>query len=280
MGNNYYFAKYKFDQDSLAKFDQSINTSDYEDVREQILGFIESNEIIHEEGNSEWRFGSSRLRDSDNFIVGRLGREFEDEPQSYNESTGEFESSKGIDADVSHFVLFFDMNIVAFNRKKRVGPKQFIRAFQTGFNRYYDTAPKMEMERLKNDISLEEVFNRADSVTRLEFSLEPTNPGPTEEMRKMDEEFRGTGADNFIIELFSDGGIETGAYVVSAAKAFVTNQYGDVKAWYRESGRSQQYNSRSQDAIYEGETEPEELEDVENEARGLKDQSKAVSDED
>lgn len=280
MANNYYFAKYQFEQESIEKYNQGVESEDYMDVKEQIVEFIRSKEVILPEGDSEWRFGESRVRDSQDLIVGRLGREFEDEPQSYNEDIGDFQTTKGIDADVSHFVLFFDIQIVAFNRKKRVGPKQFIKAFETGFNRYYDTAPRMDMNRLKNDISLDEVFDRADSVTRLEFDLEPTNPGPTDEMKKMDEEFRGTGADNFIIELFADKGIETGAYVVSAAKEFVLNQYGDVKAWYRESGRSQQYNSRSQDAIYEGEVEPEELEDVENEAERIKDQSKAVSDED
>jgi hypothetical protein len=279
MGNKYYLASYDFEQTSLPTDGESSDLPSDTTINDQIVNFVKSEDPVLSEGDAEWRFGRAMVYEDDSFLVGRLGREFDDEPKQYNESIGDFELKKGRDADVSHFVLFLDIQVVAFNRKLRIGPDQFIRAFSTGFNRYYDTAPLMDMVRLKNDITLEQVFNNSDSVTELEFDLEPTNPEPTDEMRQMDNQFKSAEVKNFLIEMFSDVGINTKAQIVQAAKGFV-GKYGDVKARYNLDGRSQQYNSRSKDAVYEGEREPEELEDVENEADRIKDQAKGVMDED
>lgn len=278
MGNRYYFAEYTFPQETLDTGETGTDLPDEMSINEQIINYIDSEESVVEEGDAEWRFGRHRVNEDANLVIGRFGREFDDEPKQYNEEIGDFEPKQGRDADVSHFIVFLDIKIVSFNQKHRIGKNQFVRAFSTGFSDYYDTAPNMEMSLLENDIDLEDVFETADRVTDLDFDLEPTNPEPTEEMEAMDDRFKETDAETFGLNIFSDGGINTASSVVKAAKGFVENDYGNAVVDYILDNRKEQLNTKSKDAVYEADEEPEELDDVENLSDSLKSQSEGVMD--
>lgn len=279
MGTTYYFAGLDFGQQKIAEYTTDSGLPEDTEVIDLLLDFIKSEEPVPTAGEGEWRFGKHQYIDDERLIVGKLGKEYPNEPKSYNEDIGDFEQRESVDADVSFFAIFLDLEVIAFTRTLRVRQKNFIRAFETGYNAYHSYGPSLSVSLLENDLSLREVYEIADSVNELKFDLEPTNPEASEEMQAMDERFKEADAEEFKIELFSDFGINIRSKVVRATTEFVEKDYAEVVAKYLNRGRSEQYNSKSKNAITQVEEDTDELEDVENRASELRDQAVAVSEE-
>jgi hypothetical protein len=276
--DSFYFGDINFDKEQakIGEFQDSWSKPTNDDLRGQLVEYVKSKQPVYEEDDAEWRFGKPIFRDD--YIIGKFGKIFPDEPTQYDDVLGDFVTSKQEDADVSFFILFLDKMAIAFNRKLRIGPEQFATAFSTGFNRYnFESDSKfidVEIKEWSEDI--DEVLQSADKVYSLDFDLETTNPGPTDEMETMDDRFKEAEADEFGVDMQSDNGLFTGAKVVRAAVDFVKENYGDGVIKFERDGRSEQYSTKSKTAT-KNLDEPEELSDMKKHVEELSDQIEALT---
>lgn len=127
-----------------------------------MLDYIQSTGPVFTEEDSEWRFGNHLVREE--FIIDKFDRLFEDKPKKYDESIGDFVTVLDSDADISYFVLFLDLGIIAFSRKLQIGPKQFQTAFRKGYNTFRQRGEEIEMKTMEFEYDLDYVFDRADEV--------------------------------------------------------------------------------------------------------------------
>lgn len=241
--------------------------------RDLLLEYIKSKEPVHQEGDLEWRFGKNR--ELDGIVVGKFGKVFDEEPTKYDSEIGDFIQSSGEDADVSYFAIFFETNTIAFNRRLRIGPDQFTKAFAKGYNDYFPNEIPIDIEITEWEENLEHVLSTADKVDKIDFDLETTNPGPNEEMREMDNQFREAGADEFEIILNADQALNVGADVIQSGVSFVKNKYGDARVKFTRNGREEEYSTKSKTATKTLE-EPDGIDDVIGYIDELRDQLSAL----
>jgi len=260
----FYFARLNFKHQltSFQDFTEGGEFDRVERVKSLILEYGNSSEPVYEEDEeTKWRFG--KVKEYEGVILGRFGKVYADQPMQYNDEEEDFERADEHEemADVAHFAVYPETDIIAFNRKKRIGQNQFIDAFSIGYNSYYDIPDGLEIKLIKNNYEIEEILDRADRVFSVDFDLIPTNPIRDEEMRVLDEPMRQMGADDLNFSASSDTELEPDNEYIRAGFALSTNGYGDFEMGYEEEGEDKIYDSRDRPAIYSTE-EPESTSDM------------------
>lgn len=276
--DSFYFGRLKFGerQTGLNEYKDDYSGEEKTD-REYLVEYIKSSEAVYIEDDAEWHFGSSKT--SEDYILGKFGKVFPDEPTEYDDKLGDFVQQQGKDADVSYFVLFFDPMIITFSRKLRIGPDQFREAFAEGFNARKNEAGLLDIEIIEWEEPLEEILYSADRVFSLDFDLETTNPGPTDEMKEMDNEFREANAEDFEINLDTESALNLSANVIRSAVGFVKNSYGNATAKFERDGREEEYSTKDPKAS-KSLDEPENLDELAAVKGSLEDQAMALEEED
>jgi len=255
----FYFARINFKHQltALRDFGGGNDFDREERVRSLLLEYANSSVPVYEgQEESKWRFGE--VREYEGNIVGRFGKVFTDQPMQYDDEAGDFIEAEEDEelADVSHFIIYPETDVIAFNRKKRIGQKQFIEAFSRGYENYYDIPDALEIKLIKSNYEIEEILSRAERVFSVDFDLIPTNPIRDEEMRTLDQPMREMGADDLNFVATSDTELDPENDYIRAGFALSNNGYGDFEMGYEEDGEEKIYDSRDRPAIYQTE-EPE-----------------------
>lgn len=223
-----------------------------EKVRNLLLGYVNESDPVYREDGEVWRFG--RVEEYEGLIIGKFGKVFAEQPMQYDDDAEDFVESREDEeiADVSFFVIFPEKNVIAFNRKKRIGHKQFAEYFAEGYNFVHGIADGMEIKLIKDGMDIERVLEEADNVFSVDFSLVPTNPVNDEEMRVLDTPMQEMGADELIFYPAADtGSLETDHPYLQSGFALSNNGYGDFEMSYEQDGENKIYNSRNRPARFE-----------------------------
>jgi hypothetical protein len=256
----FYFGRinFKHQLSGLDDFGTQKSFDKGEKISSLLHNYVSADEPVHSEDESIWRFGDVEL--SEGCIYGKFGKVFTDKPMQFDEEEGDFVESQEEKelADVSHFMIFTERNMIAFNRKKHIGHKQFINAFAEGYNQYHNIVDGIKIRLLKSSVEIKDLLSRADRIFSIDFDLIPTNPIRDEDMRILDQPMRDMGADELSIAAESDGSIDTESDIVRSGFSLSNNGYGDFRLGYEESNESKIYDSREKPATYEA-TEPESI---------------------
>ena len=260
----FYFGRLVFSQLTSLEHFKDIGTQDpskAEKIRNTLENFIRTGEVIYSDEGDNWYFG--QVKNTKDYIVGKFGKEFEDEKTGYDEEEGDFVEQPGSDASYSWFAIDPSQEVIMFNRKKRVGHKKFRKAFTQGYNEYIGSNI-LRIEFIKDKRTFEQVRAEADRVKRTHFELEPTNPGPTEEMEELDEHIRGMNADEFEMGANSETTLDLDESLLRGgiAMALAEEDYGDLDMEYiKKDGTKASYTSQEGPAKHKTDT-PESIDDL------------------
>jgi hypothetical protein len=132
---NFYFGRINFKHQvaSLGQFGSSGSVPDRETLVEQILlDYMQSDGPVYVDDEQEWFFGDIDSRGE--YILGKFGKVFPEQPTRYDEAEGDFVETSETDrqADYSMFIVYVPENIIIYNQRKRVGYRQFREAFSEG----------------------------------------------------------------------------------------------------------------------------------------------------
>ncbi|WP_410765781.1 hypothetical protein [Haloferax sp. DFSO60] len=251
----FYFGRISFKHqlqglDDFAEGAEEFNKVDR--IRERLLKYTKSTEPVYADEDAVWRFG--RVEEHGETIIGRFGKVFTDQPMQFDDDEKDFVQSDDNEeiADVSHFIIYPSKNVIAFNRKKHIGHKQFVKVFAAGYGNFYGMPEGITISLLKNSIEVEELLSVAERIHELDFDLVPTNPIRDDEMKVLDEPMREIGADEFSIAAESEtGSLNPRNSFVRSGFALSNNGYGDFKITYEVGGETKFYDSRDKPATLE-----------------------------
>jgi len=257
----FYFGRINFKHQLTGLHDFEQDSGDFDKIariRQYLFDYVSSENPVYKDEDSIWRFG--RCEQHEGQIIGKFGKVFPDQPMQFDDDLGDFvEAEEGDEiADVSLFVIFPEKNVIAFNRKRHIGHKQFMKSFSQGYNNYHNVPDGLIINPIKSSIEIEHLLQRASRVFSVDFDLVPTNPIRDEDMRVLDEPMRSMGAEEMRFYAETDGSLESDNEFIRSGFALSNNGYGDFKIGFEEDGENKMYDSRDKPATYETE-EPDGL---------------------
>lgn len=253
----FYFARIRFEEPSSNESDRG------QPIREDLVRYIRSTRPVYEDDDSEWRFG--RCIVEDDYAVGTFGRVYESSLEMYDSENEDFTQLNDTNiAESSFFIIFFDLNIIAFNRRQRIGYRQFTNRFAEGFNQRIRPARQLSVELIERKENIDRILMEMPDVQVLDFDLRPTNPEADDEMENLDERIKNMRANRF--GLRADAGsaesLNTDDELLRAAIQFVRREYGEAVAVRKTEEGEYTRDTRKRPATEEVE-QPEEIDDLE-----------------
>ncbi|WP_280535808.1 hypothetical protein [Halopenitus sp. POP-27] len=211
-------------------------TASHEDlIREAIIDYIDTTEPVTETDDSRWHFGD--YEEEVDRVYGKFGKVYTDDPVTYDADEGDFVESDepNIDADYSVFMLHFDLNLLVYNTKNRVGHQQFRKRFAEGFAGSTDNSAQFNSRYVYNTQSIEYILDET-TVREANFELEPSNPENEDEWEDLDESIQQMLADKFNIDAESAQGLNFDEEFIAQALAMSQTDYGEYRLKYDEDG--------------------------------------------
>lgn len=165
-----------------------------------LLRDTEGEKYIH---RGDWNYAGV---ESDQYhIFGKLGKHTGREDMVLDEEAEDYVETEMETADVSFFVIDLRTSIMAYEFRRRVGPKAPFRILENAFNSYHDGAETLEIAPLIDKEKFKEELESVTEISSIQFTnLHPTNPRSTDGSEKMDDFLENGGIES--LSLRADGG--------------------------------------------------------------------------
>jgi hypothetical protein len=262
--SRFYFGRLHFTRQLPLDYDYTSDGSREERIRETLWEYVNGETPVYREGEDDdtiWVFSS--VDREDGRIFGKFGKVYTRELTEFDFEEWDFidETESENQAVYSYFVVFPEMNLVGFNRRRRIGYRQFQEAFSEGYNIHIGMEGALSMRLLKDTTDVEEIISN-NIIQNVDFDLVPTNPTNEPDMEILDNHIQEMGADEVNLSAESstdtdagdtitaeaDGGINMDEDLMQAALSMSAAGYGEFRMDYFDENRSDTYNSRERPA--------------------------------
>lgn len=246
----FYYGQLGFNHQITSESD-SYDVGGVAKTRSTIEQYIETNDPVFEESDSQWYFGG--VTEVDGILFGQFGKEYDYERSAYQE--GEFVATgeNAVDASFSWFIFDPEIRIIIFNSRNRIGYNQFRNAFVGGYNKRAEELANvrnaMTMSWLTPAGELRRILETA-RVTTAKFTVRPQDTGRENSNRYavLNQMLNDSKADRGTLEIkeSSSEGINTDEETIQKLAELVEDDNSGFHARieYIESGNEQIFNTR------------------------------------
>lgn len=275
---NFYFGRLNFKHQitSLSQFSGDGELPDREElVKTIILDYLRTDGPVYRQTDEqEWYFGD--IRDSNEYIMGKFGKVFPEQPTTYDEASGDFvdQSNPQRQADYSMFIIYIPKNIIIYNQRKRVGYQQFREAFAKGYDNHIGQDDALSVNLLQNKADVNHIIQNAN-VSEAEIDVVPTNPTSDPDMQKLDSHIQRMNATGLSLEVEGPS-LDMEEDLLAGGIAMTNNGYGDYRLHYEMGDRSDILTSSDKPATKKLE-QPENLSEFEDQAPDLISYAKSLT---
>lgn len=248
---NWYFGRlhFKHPVSSLDIFDGTDQPNREELVKSLLLEYISQDGVIYHQNEKEkWYFG--KPRDLGDWILGKFGKQYPENPTDYDEDKGDFveEDEEDTKANYAMFLIYPKENYIIYSQRKRVGFQQFREAFIQGYNDYSNIEDGLAINLMQNKTDVSRIIENA-KVNEAEFEIVPTNPSTDPNMKKLDSHVQGMNASELHLEANGIGSLNMEQDLLSGGIAMSNNGYGKYKLAYELDGESHILESDDRPAV-------------------------------
>jgi hypothetical protein len=228
--------------------------------KELLMDYMQSDGAVVSDDSGNWYFGALDIQPD--YVLGKFGREYNDDSDAYDEDIGDFvdSSEQRTDADYVMFLIHFERNVLIYNTKQRVRHQMFRKYFSRGFGNLSPTGISLEIEFLYNDDNFEEVVAQ-QPIYEVSAQLRPTNPGPDPGYEDLDDHMQEMVARKLGIDVESpeDASLNIDEELLSAVLEMSQTEYGEeYRLVYGDDGQVKTISSDADPVTWE-EEEPDDL---------------------
>jgi hypothetical protein len=259
VDTTFYFAEYTVE--GTLPMDYDINMDRNERINESLRKYVNSSGPVVDDKSGTWYFG--RVDDEYEYLIGKFGRVYSDEPTTYDEERGDFidDTEPNQEADYSMFILHLERQLLIYHTKYRVGHKQFRKYFSEGYRNRMGGNIHLDINYIHNEQDVDAIVEEYP-VLNAEFELEPSNPSSHPAWDDLDEEIKKMLARKLGIYAESKEGTDLNfdEELLREIYEMSKSEYGEYEIIYNDQGQIKTVTSASDEPVQKGEERPDSLE--------------------